>query len=514
MRTLADPLRRAAAYHGERLALRCGSTQRSFAELVERAKRVGGLLDNLNVKSGERVALWSANSAEYIELYSGVPAAGRLIVPLNTRWAQAELVDTLKDAGASVLLCDRDPGELADAVKTVVRLDVDISDEATKASQLSYEQLLAEAEPVDFHNGSPEDLAGLFYTGGTTGRSKGVMLTHRNLLANTMNSQVTVPLDGDDVYLVVAPLFHAAGSNSVLQCISLGVPQIIVPAFDPGECLDLIESEGCTVTLAVPTMVLAMNEAQTSKARDVSSMRLLAHGGSPVAMEVVRRSAELFTNAELIHLYGATEASPLLTGLRHEERLVDAARGKSVGQAVLDVSLRVETEDGREAEAGEAGEVLASGSNIMAGYWERPDETAAALSSDGWYRTGDVGLLDEEGYLYIVDRAKDMIISGGENVYCTEVEDVLFQHEKVLEATVFGIPHERWGESVHAVVVARDESLTAEELIAFCRKTLAGYKLPSSVEFIKGELPKSGPGKVLKHELRAAYWEGYDRQVN
>ena len=512
MRTFADPLRRALAQHSEAVAVQCGSVQRTFAELAERCMRVGGLLDRLGVESGERVALWSANSAQYVELYAGVPASGRLIVPLNTRWAQAELADSLTDAGASVLLCDRDPGALANTVKHVVRLDAGTGSESDP-NQTQYEQLLAAADPVPFHEGAPDDLAGLFYTGGTTGRSKGVMLTHRNLLANMMHSQITLPLASDDVYLVIAPMFHAAGSNCVLQCISLGVKQVIVPAFNPDDALDLIESQGCTATLAVPTMMLAMNEAFAAKPRDVSTMRLLTHGGSPVAMEVVRRSAEVFANAELVHLYGATETAPLLTGLQHEQHLVDDPRGKSVGRPALGVALRVEAQPGRAAQVGEAGEVLASGLNVMVGYWNRPEETAAALS-DGWYRTGDVGMFDEQGYLYIVDRAKDMIISGGENVYCTEVEEVIFQHPKVLEATVFGVPSERWGEAVHAVVVARDKSLTEAELIDFCRQSLAGYKLPSSVEFLDGELPKSGPGKVQKNELRAPHWEGFDRQVN
>ena len=211
--------------------------------------------------------------------------------------------------------------------------------------------------------------------------------------------------------------------------------------------------------------------------------------------------------AELLHLYGATETAPLVTGLRHEEELIGTNRGKSVGHPSLGVSLRID------AAPGEAGEVLVQGPNVMQGYWNKPEQTAAALE-DGWYRTGDIGYLDDEGYLYLVDRAKDMIISGGENVYCSEVEEVIYQNPKVLEATVFGVPNEQWGEQVHAVVVPRDESLTSEELIEFCRDSLGGYKLPRSVEFRSEELPKSGPGKVLKRELRAPYWEGKDRSIN
>ena len=316
-----------------------------------------------------------------------------------------------------------------------------------------------------------------------------------------------MPLDGEDTYLIVAPMFHAAGSNSVLQCVALGICQIVVPAFEPNLCLDLIEKHRCSATLAVPTMVAALIEAQAQNPRDTSSLRLIAHGASPITTEVLRRAHEEFANAELLHLYGATETAPLVTGLRHEENLIGTSRGKSVGHPSLGVSLRID------ADAGEAGEVLVNGPNVMQGYWNKPDQTADALQ-DGWYRTGDIGYLDDEGYLYLVDRAKDMIISGGENVYCSEVEEVIYQHPNVLEATVFGIPHEQWGEQVHAVVVPRDGNLTDTELIDFCRISLGGYKLPRSVEFRSEELPKSGPGKVLKRELRAPFWEGKDRSIN
>ena len=231
---------------------------------------------------------------------------------------------------------------------------------------------------------------------------------------------------------------------------------------------------------------------------------------SPIAMELVKRASELFSSAELIHLYGATETAPLVTGLRNEQLLTDSPRGKSAGQPVLGVSVKIDNQTGA---AGDPGEVLAKGPNIMAGYWNKPEQTDEVLQ-DGWYRTGDVGYLDDEGFLYLVDRAKDMIISGGENVYCSEVEDVIYRNPKVLEATVFGVPHPQWGEQVHAVVVRRDETLTEEELIDFCRDSLGGYKLPRSVAFQTEELPKSGPGKVLKRELRAPYWEGHDRGIN
>ena len=494
MRTISDPLQRAQSMHGEKIAFICEGRTKTFEDFVRRCRKVGPLLEGLGTKLGDRVGLLAANSDLYAELYCGVPAAGRVIVPLNSRWAEPELSYALEDSGAKLLITDQDPGGLAESVDQVISLS-------------EYETQLAQCTPKDFADLNENDLAGLFYTGGTTGQSKGVMLTHRNLIANTMHSQLTMPLSDADTYLLVAPMFHAAGSNSVLQCLALGVPQVVVPAFDPNLCLDLIEEHQCSATLAVPTMVAALVEAQSSNPRDISSFALICHGASPIATQVLRRAHEEFPNAELLHLYGATETAPLVTGLRHEEKLIGSSRGKSVGHPSLGVSLKID------AEPGEPGEVLVQGPNVMQGYWNKPEQTDAVLQ-DGWYRTGDIGYLDSEGYLYLVDRAKDMIISGGENVYCSEVEEVIYQHPKVLEATVFGVPNEQWGEQVHAVVVLRDESLTSEELIDFCRESLGGYKLPRSVEFRSTELPKSGPGKVLKRELRAPYWEGKDRSIN
>ena len=494
MRTISDPLQRAQSMRGEKIAFICEGRTKTFEEFVRNCRKVEPLLEGLGTELGDRVGLLAANSDLYAELYCGVPAAGRVVVPLNSRWAEPELAYALEDSGAKLLITDQDPGGLAESVDQVLSLS-------------EYETQLAQCTPKDFADVKENDLAGLFYTGGTTGQSKGVMLTHRNLIANTMHSQLTMPLSDADTYLLVAPMFHAAGSNSVLQCLALGVPQVVVPAFDPNLCLDLIEEHQCSATLAVPTMVAALVEAQSSNPRDISSFALICHGASPIATQVLRRAHEEFPDAELLHLYGATETAPLVTGLRHEEKLIGSSRGKSVGHPSLGVSLKID------AAPGEPGEVLVQGPNVMQGYWNKPEQTDSVLQ-DGWYRTGDIGYLDSEGYLYLVDRAKDMIISGGENVYCSEVEEVIYQHPKVLEATVFGVPNDQWGEQVHAVVVPRDESLTSEELIDFCRESLGGYKLPRSVEFRSTELPKSGPGKVLKRELRAPYWEGKDRSIN
>lgn len=501
--TFVDPLIRSARVAAGREALVCDGARYTYDEFLERCRRLATVLTQLGTVPGDRVAVLAFNSAASVELYCAISAAGRVQVPLNFRWAEPELTYALEDSGARVLFCDREPGGLDDLVERVIRLDTG-----------EYEDLLVNADETALDGGlvSEDDLAGLFYTGGTTGASKGVMLTHRNLLANTFNMQMTTPLRPDDVYLIMAPLFHAAGSISLLQAIFVGAKQVVLPSFDPTAALDLIEREKVTVTLGVPTMVAAVAEEQLARPRNVDTLRLFTHGGSPIALEVLRRASKAFPATEFVHIYGATELSPLATVLRHEERLIDSPQGRSAGQAIVGVNVVIRDDKGRSIPDGEAGEITARGPNVMVGYWNKPKETEAALR-DGWYWTGDVGRFDEGGRLYLLDRSKDMIISGGENVYCSEVEDALYTHPRVLEAAVFGIPHGKWGEAVHAVIVSRSE-VTAEELIRHCRSMIAGYKVPRSIEFSSEPLPKSGPGKVLKRELRSPYWEGRDRQIS
>jgi long-chain acyl-CoA synthetase len=487
----------------DNLAAVCGKTRLTYAETWSRCRRLAGGLRGLGLQFGDRVAIWAANSHQYLEVYMAVPAAGLVVVPLNTRHAEPELRYALEDSGTRALITDQDPGGLADIVERVIRIPD------------AYEALLAGAPEMEIGVDVTEDtLAGLFYTGGTTGASKGVMLSHRNLIANTTNWLIATQQGPNDVYLVMAPLFHAAGSLAVLATVWIGGCQVVQPAFDPAEALDLIASERVTLTLGVPTMIAAMTELQLVEPRDVTSLRFLAHGGSPIATEVVRRAHQAFPSAELCHAYGATETAPLATILRNEHLMVDTALGRSCGQAVAGVDVRIFDNDGHELPAGEIGEVVVRGTNIMQGYWNKPEQTAAVLR-DGWYYTGDLGHMHERGYVFLVDRAKDMIVSGGENVYCTEVEEILYKHPAVLEAAVFGVPDEHWGEAVHAVVVPRPEhEVDAAALIAFCREYIAGYKIPKGIDFQDNPLPKSGPGKVLKRELRLPYWEGRERQIN
>jgi long-chain acyl-CoA synthetase len=541
MLTIADPVRHARRTAARRPAVVCGAEVTDYATLHDRCARLVGGLRSLGVARGDRVAVLALNCHRYLEAYLGVPAGGMVVVPLNTRLAEPELRAIVADAGATVLLTDRDPGGLAGEVDTVVALPD------------GYEELLSRAGPARLGEGVAEDdLAALFYTGGTTGRSKGVMLTHRNLVANAFHKTLACRLEHDDVLLAVGPLFHVAGTAALLGLAWRGASVVMLPTFDPGGALDLIERHGVTIALPVPTMVAAIVDEQRRRPRDVSSLRLLGHAASPIAAELLRRAHETFPDAELAHYYGATETAPIVTCLPHEERELDGPRLGSCGQPVPGVEVRVvapappdrpsgsgeagapapqgasddpdgpgdrggpgeaDTGDGPgELAPGEVGEVVVRGPNVMAGYWRDPEATARALSG-GWYRTGDLGRLDGDGYLFLVDRLDDMIVSGGENVYSAEVEDVLNRHPAVLEAAVFGVPDERWGEAVHAVVVVRpgadadtDAGALAGALDRLCRESIAGYKTPKRIEVRHEPLPKSGPGKILKRALRAPHW--------
>ena len=504
MLTLADPLEHAARVHAGRVAVIDGAARFTYAELHARAQRLAAGLRALGVRDGERVALLSANSHRYLEAFLGVPAHGMILVPLNTRLAAPELRAILEDSGARVLLTDRDPGVLAQCVERVVSIPD------------GYEALLAAAESRSTARAYDENsVAALFYTGGTTGQPKGVMLTHRNLVANAFHKAVACSLTGRDVFLAAPAMFHVAGIAPLVSLVWLGGSVVTLPSFDPEACLEAIAAHGITVAMPVPTMLAAMVEAQRRKPRDVSSLRMLGHAGSPIAAEAIEAAAAAFPHTELAQFYGATETASIVTCLRDEQLVIDSELLGSCGRAVPGVGVQVLRPDGRECEPGEVGEVVVRGPNVTVGYWNNPEATAAALRG-GSYHTGDLGLMRRDGHLFIVDRLKDMIVSGAENVYSIEVEDVLYRHPAVLEAAVFGIPDATWGEAVHAVVVvsaehaARGEPLVSE-LKAHCRAAIAGYKVPKGIELQREPLPKSGPGKILKRALRDPYWKDVPR---
>ena len=503
MHTFADPIKYASRMAPTKTAVIDGLESISYAELHRRCRLLAGALQELGLEKGDRVAILANNGQRYIETYVGVPAAGLVVVPLNTRHAVKELKYALEDSQTKVLLSDRDPGELADCVDHVIMIPD------------AYDTMLNAALEIELGiNLQESDLAGLFYTGGTTGKSKGVMLSHRNLIANTFHWLVSVPKKEDDIVLVMAPLFHAAGSGGVIANIWTLGTQVTLAVFDPKTALDLIEQHGITDSLGVPTMLAAIAEEQLIRPRKIDTLKTLAHGGSPIATEVLRRSHSAFPGAELVEVYGATELSPLCTVLNNEQNLINSPLARSCGRPTVGNEIDILDPSGHTLLPGEIGEVVVRGANVMQGYWNKPEQTAAVLK-DGAYWTGDLGYMDDQGYVFLVDRSKDMIVTGGENVYCTEVEEVLYQHPAILEAAVFGVPDDKWGEAVWAVIVPREGNETeSAQIIEFCRERIASYKVPKGIDVQLDPLPKSGPGKVLKRELRAPHWEGQERSVN
>lgn len=500
MHTFQDPLQHAVTLHPGRTSLVCGDVRHDFATTFDRCRRLAAGLRSLGIGHGDRVAIVGPNCHRYIESYLALPAAGFVIVPLNARHTDHELGYAATDARARILLTDRAPSTFDDQFEHVVRF----GDE--------YEALIASVEPEVFLDDVGEaDLAGLFYTGGTTGTAKGVMLTHRNLLANTWSLFQWTRLNADDRWLVVAPLFHAAGSLAILGSVWLGATQVVLPGFDPVTTIDAIERERITITLLVPTMLAAATDEQMNRPRNVASLRQLSHGASPVSSSTLRRAVDAFPGTEFVHLYGATETAPIVTALTNEQLLLDSPLAASCGTPIVGVRVAIVGSAGEQVGSGGIGEVAVRGANVMRGYWNKPEETAAAMS-DGWYRTGDLGRLDETGHLFLIDRAKDMIVSGGENVYSVEVENALASHPAVSEVAVVGIPNEKWGEAVHAVVVLRDR-VDVETLRAHCRTLVADYKVPKSISISDVPLPKSGAGKILKRDLREPYWEGHDTRI-
>jgi long-chain acyl-CoA synthetase len=499
MYTFAQPLNRALGTASEFPAVVCQDNRRTYAELGSRCRRLAGAMRKLGLAPHDRVGVIALNSDRYLELYLGLPAAGYVLVPVNSRLAPAEMRAILDDAGVSVLFADADyPG--AAGVSKVLTMPDD------------YEDLIAAADEMPLGDGVGEDdLAALFYTSGTTGAAKGAMHTHRSLVSSALHFMATWPFDRQTRWLVASPMFHTGGILATLATVWAGGTHVIMPRFEPDLAIDLIEREAVTHTLLVPTMLAMAAGAQLARPRDVGSLRYLSHGASPISAETLRRTRQAFPGAELLHVYGTTESTPITGLLPHEERILDTPLVRSCGQPATGVEMRIVDDTMTSLPPRAIGELAVRSPSVMAGYWRKPEATAEVMR-DGWYLTGDLGYLDEESHLFLVDRAKDMIVSGGENIYSTEVEDALGSYPGVEEVAVFGVPNERWGESVYAVVHTRKE-ITSDELTAHCREQIAGFKVPRCIELRTEPLPKSAAGKILKRELRKPHWAGQQAQV-
>jgi long-chain acyl-CoA synthetase len=510
---LAQGLARAAQTRSAGVSTIFRNRRRTWLETSERIARLAGGLRKRGMQKGDRAAVLALNGDRYFEYLFGVPAAGGVTVPLNIRLAAPEIAYILEDSGATMLFVDAPYApvlERLDLRRGKLRDIVYLDDDAVPHGMIGFEDLL-DAPPFTDVIAQDDDIAGIFYTGGTTGQAKGVMLTHRNLVTNAANVVVAVGYNADSVYLHAPPMFHLADGASTLAVTMLGGVHVFIPRFEPAAVAAAIEEERVTNTLLVPTMINALVNHPDVDSRDLSSLKVVPFGASPMPDAVLKRATEKLPNTRWLHLYGMTEAAPLVTALEPQDAMT---RSKSCGKAALMVEVRIADLDDNEVPRGAVGELQVRGPNVMLGYWNKPEQTAAALRG-GWYHSGDGAYMDEQGYVYIVDRLKDMIISGGENIYSAEVENAISLLDGVAEVAVIGIPDEKWGETVHAIVVPRaGRTVTAETVIAHSRELIAHYKCPRSVEIRETSLPLSGAGKVLKTELRKPFWEGLEKRVN
>ncbi|MEP4485348.1 MAG: AMP-binding protein [Halioglobus sp.] len=516
MISMPQMIERAARLNPQGLATRCNGRQRNWQETGNRISRLGSALNHLEFEEGDRVGILSLNSDRYYEALFAIVWAGYCVVPLNTRWAVPENDYALTDSGTRALFFDdsfeAQAHELLDSVASLT-VAIYMGEGDCPPWAQSLESMIDRAEPCVASPRSGEDMAGIFYTGGTTGFPKGVMQSHRAIWASAMGSVPYFKMGRDSIYLHAAPMFHmadlAGSMGATLNCAG----NFMLTSFEPGQALQTIANEGITHTLWVPAMIkMALNHPEAGIV-DGSVLECILYGASPMPAATLEQCMSIWPDVGLVQAYGQTELAPVVTMLSAEDHRIGGERLKSAGRPTPVNDVRIVGDDGEDCATGVSGEVVVRGPHTMLGYWNKPDETTKALQN-GWVFTGDAGLFDDDGFLYIVDRVKDMVVTGGENVFTTEVENAVISHPAVQDVAVIGIPHDDWGEAVHAIVILHeDQSVSEDELVEHCRAQIAGYKLPKGVTYRKEPLPLSGAGKVLKTELRKPWWEGRDRQV-
>ncbi len=476
-------------------------------------------LKDLGVLTGDRVAILALNSHRNFEAIFAIARCGAVVVPLNTRLAPPEISFMLEDAGAKVVFADDGFIELTQSLQHELgslEFAIHMSDDVMRSNTLNYESLVEKSSPMSALPMNGHDIAGLFYTGGTTGRSKGVMLSNDNLMINALQTVAAFNMGSDKVYLHAAPMFHIADFIGMLMHLVRGGPHVFVPGFEPLAVMKIIEAEQVTWALLIPAMIGMLVNHPDIGNYDHSSLEYIYYGGSPISEGVLARTMEVLPHIGMVQAYGQTETSPILTILSpewHQKQEGFTSKIRAAGRPVVGVELAILDEGGRQVETGVTGEICARGPNVMLGYWQLPELTAETLR-DGWLHTGDGGYMDKDGFLFVVDRVKDMIVSGGENVYSSEVESAISQFDGVVACAVIGIPHEQWGEQVHAEICMREGvEASAKDIVDHCRALIAGFKCPKSIVFRTEPLPLSGAGKVLKRELRLPYWKGERRSV-
>ncbi|MFM9884741.1 MAG: class I adenylate-forming enzyme family protein [Burkholderiales bacterium] len=509
---------RAARLYPDRLAVIAGEVRLTYRALAERVDRLAAGLAGRGLRAGDRIALLDRNSFRYMEVNFACAALGIILVPLNIRLAAPEIVNILGQVDAKLVLISE--SMLALGQRALAQLAkppqlVTWGDAEGIGAKNGYESLLIDEAPT-VRPGSPTDIAQLFFTSGTTGEPKGVCLTRGNLVASSLDSLATLHITQHTVWLHAGPMFHLVDAFAIWTVTMTGGVHVVTH-FDPANLTNLVATHRITMTSLPPTLINMIVSRGNPHGHDLSSLDRMSYGGAPTD-EALHRRASAFFGCPLLQAYGITETSGLVTQQVPGDYSLDGDASKrdrrgSTGQPAPNIELRVVDDDDNEVAPGTPGEFCIRGPRVMAGYWKKPDATATAMRG-GWYHSGDIGYRDADGYFYVLDRKKDMIITGGENVYSAEVEGALLSHPAVLEAAVFGVPSERFGEEVKAVVLLRSGACaSADDLIAHCRTRIGGYKVPRTVDFTQEPLPKSGPGKIAKHVLRAPYWHGRARRI-
>ncbi len=516
-------------------AVVCGEHRLTYAEFASRARKLAYVFLDADLSPGDRVAIIHPNCHIFLEAYFAAAYAGLILTPINYRLSAQELSFILEDSGARVLISHAD---LKNKVTEAVSSDQDSllleniiwtceddlgSLDIEGYTSSAYESAIASANSrslTGMEGGGDCEPAHLYYTSGTTGKPKGVILTHTNVVTHAQGTITELELTDADVWGHIAPLYHLADAWATFAITMVGGKHVLVPKFDRPRVLETIRTEKITMSNLIPTMLNQLVNEPGAADVKYPSLRYILSGGAPIAPELVRKVINTF-GCEYVQTYGMTETSPYLTMSLLKEHLKRLPEEKQfryqsrTGRKFITIELKVVNDDGQEVRPDnkEVGEIWVCGPTVTPGYWHRPDETAAAFE-DGWFKTGDLAVIDEEGYVNIVDRKKDMIVSGGECVYSTEIEHVLYEHPAILEAAVIGVPDENWGEAVKAVVVQKPGVVVAEEeLINFCKERITHYKAPSTVDFVD-ELPKTGTGKIFKKVLKDKYWLGYDKRVH
>ena len=512
-------LNQAVANQPNGIATIFAGRRRTWKQVGERVPRLAAAMRSLGIANGAFVAALAMNSDRYIELFFAVPWAGGSFAPLNIRWSLAENEYALTDSRSTVLFVDDSFVDQARELKqhlSWIKTLIYIGDGDSPADMLDYETLIAEHPPMADANRRGEDLWVIFYTGGTTAHPKGVMMSHRGLFIATLGYLALLPSIENLSFVYVAGYFHFAGASALLYITMVGGTHVPLPKFDPILVMKAIQEHKVSNAVLVPTMINMLLSHPDFDRYDLTSLQTCIYGGSPMPEALMLTAMKRLPTWRFYQIYGMTETGGFATVLRWKDHLSsgqNASRLRSAGQAAPGVEVRIVLPDGTAAATDQLGEIIIRSDLLMSGYLNNPQATNAALR-DGWMYTGDAGTIDQDGFLFVADRIKDMVVTGGENVYSIEVERALFSHASVQEAAVIGIPSEQWGEAVHAVVVLKvGASANAQELIAHCRNLIGGYKCPRSVEFSDQPLPVTPVGKVRKNVLRDPYWAGRNKKI-